>query len=270
MNIIILFENEKQDDGSYHLSDNRAVHIRTILKSDLNDIIEIGILNGKRGTATIEAINDDKIILSNLQLEKPTPDNLTIDIIVALPRPQTIKKVLFTSAMMGVRNLFFIKSNRVEKSFFHSVVLEEEQLQRHLIDGLQQGKRTQMPVVSIHDKFKPFIQDSLSRFYSDREESPIMLLPDLDAEQTLADVINYGADEGVCRPHNTDLNRHPERSRRVDLAHLLIAIGPEGGFVPFETEMMTSLGFHKFKLGDWTLRVEHALTATLAQIELLK
>ncbi len=246
MNIIILFENEKQDDGSYHLSGFRAEHIRAVLKSDVNDILEIGILNGKSGVASITSISKDKVVLSNLQLEESTSDNITIDIIVALPRPQTIKKVLFTSAMMGVRNIFFIKSNRVEKSFFHSVVLEEEQLQRHLIDGLQQGKRTQMPNVSIHDKFNPFIQDWRCQFYKDRDEKPVCLLPDLDVEQTLVNVLG-----------------------KKD-KHLLVAIGPEGGWVPFETEMMTSLGFDKFKLGDWTLRVEHALTACLAQIELLK
>ena len=306
MNIIILFESDKQDDGLYHLSDYRAEHIRSILKSQINDRLEIGILNGQQGTASVQSITENEIILSDIQLEEPLQNNLTIDIIVALPRPQTVKKVLFISAMMGVRNIFFIRSNRVEKSFFHSPLLEEKSYNRFLIDGLQQGKNTLLPVVSIHDKFKPFMQDSLRLFYEKRQEQPFCLLPDLDTEHTLAEVVNIGADEGVYRPLNANesvcnvpTNRHPERSRRVDLdvepnnvipvktgiqklnaqvlgapllgvgSHLLFAIGPEGGWVPYEIEMMTSLGFHKFKLGGWTLRVEHALTACLAQTELL-
>lgn len=246
MNIIILLESDKKDDGVYHLSDERAEHIRSILKSQINDRLEIGILNGQLGTASINSISDDEIILSDLQLENEKPIDLTIDIIVALPRPQTVKKVLLTSAMMRVRNIFFIRTNRVEKSFFHSPLLEKENYNRFLIDGLQQGKNTQLPIVSIHDKFKPFMQDSRRLFYEKRNEQPICLLPELDTEQTLKDIFDK------------------------DNKHLLVAIGPEGGWVPFEIDMMQSLGFQKFKLGDWTLRVEHALTVCLAQVELLK
>ncbi len=246
MNIIILFESDKKDDGLYHLSDYRAEHIRSVLKSQINDQIEIGILNGALGTASVQSIDDDKIVLFDLQLKEIRPVDKIIDIIVALPRPQTVKKILFTSAMMGIRNIFFIRSNRVEKSFFHSPLLEEENYTKYLINGLQQGKNTQMPIVSIHDKFKPFMQDNLSRFYEEKNEQPLKFLPELDVSQTLVDV-------------------YDKKNK-----HLLVAIGPEGGWVPFETEMMESLGFHKFKLGDWTLRVEHALTACLAQIGLLK
>lgn len=245
MNIIILFESDKQDNGLYHLSDYRAEHIRSILKSQINDRLEIGILNGQQGTASVQSITENEIILSDVQLEETLQNNITIDIIVALPRPQTVKKVLFISAMMGVRNIFFIRSNRVEKSFFHSPLLEEKNYNRFLIDGLQQGKKTLLPMVSIHDKFKPFMQDSLRLFYKERQEQPLMLLPELEISDTLLDV-------------------YDKKNK-----HVLVAIGPEGGWVPFETEMMTSLGFHKFKLGGWTLRVEYALTACLAQISLL-
>ncbi len=281
MNIIILFESDKQDDGLYHLSDYRAEHIRSILKPQINDRLEIGILNGQRGTASVQSITENEIILSDLLLENPITDDLTIDIIVALPRPQTVKKVLFISAMMGVRKIFFIRSNRVEKSFFHSPLLEEKNYNRFLIDGLQQGKKTLLPIVSIHDKFKPFMQDSLSRFYNEKKESPIKLLPELDTEQTLVDIFSIckeEADEGICRSLNTNEGVSHSLNNVIPVktgihkkgTHILLAIGPEGGWVPYETEMMFSLGFQKFKLGSWTLRVEHALTACLAQIELFR
>lgn len=246
MNIIILFESDKQADGSYQLSDYRAEHIRAILKSEINDKLEVGLLNGSLGYASIRSITAENIVLEDLQLQEPQPKNLTIDIIVALPRPQTVKKVLFTSAMMGVRNIFFIRANRVEKSYFHSPILEKENYTRFLIEGLQQGKNTQLPIVSIHDKFKPFIQDWQCQFYNNLKEEPVCLIPELDATDRLTELYNK------------------------QNKHLLVAIGPEGGWVPFEVELMESLGFQKFKLGDWTLRVEHALTACLAQIELMK
>ncbi|NIP44236.1 MAG: RNA methyltransferase, partial [candidate division Zixibacteria bacterium] len=50
---------------------------------------------------------------------------------------------------------------------------------------------------------------------------------------------------------------------------ILLAIGPEGGWVPFEIEMMQNHGFQKCTLGRWILRVEHAVTASLSQIEMI-
>ena len=50
----------------------------------------------------------------------------------------------------------------------------------------------------------------------------------------------------------------------------MAAVGPEGGWVPFELNLMQSLGFNPFTLGRWTLRVEHAVTAALSQIELMR
>ena len=42
-------------------------------------------------------------------------------------------------------------------------------------------------------------------------------------------------------------------------------LGPEGGFVPFELELATSVGALPVHLGDRTLSVDTAVTAALAQ-----
>ena len=75
---------------------------------------------------------------------------------------------------------------------------------------------------------------------------PLRLLGEIDATGSLREV--YGAGAGV----------------------LTIAIGPEGGWVPFEIDLMQAIGFQPFSLGRWTLRVEHAVTAALAQVELIR
>ena len=54
----------------------------------------------------------------------------------------------------------------------------------------------------------------------------------------------------------------------INIDEINLAVGPEGGWVPYEIDMMESLGFKKFSLSRWTLRVETALTACLSQIEL--
>ena len=49
----------------------------------------------------------------------------------------------------------------------------------------------------------------------------------------------------------------------------LLAIGPEGGWNDFELNFMEDFGFDKYKLTQSILRVENAVTASIAQIELM-
>lgn len=247
MNLIILTENDCVSKERYILKDNRLVHIREILKLSSGDKIDVGLLNGPVGQAVLEKSSDDEIILNILKLETQPVKTPVIDLICALPRPQTLKKVLFSAAMMNIRQVHLIRANRVEKSYYQSPLLEKDNYKRFLLDGLQQGKNTMMPEVHIHNKFRPFFEDRLCELENKLNfNNSIKLLPDQQAEDSIKDIID-------------------ELS-----AHLFIAIGPEGGWVPFEIELMEKAGFKRCSLGSWTLRVEHALTAVLAQVELIK
>lgn len=243
MNLILLTNEDIIEGNRYRLKDNRAEHIINILKSSNGDRIEVGLVNGPVGVGTIENIGKTEILLSidNLKpLEEIKPD---ITLICALPRPQTVKKILLISGMTGVRDIHFIRANRVEKSFYHSPLLDEENLRPYLLEGLSQGKHTRLPEVTIHKRFKPFFEDI---FPGLSDENMIKLLPDMSAENFLnAEYI------GENNP-------------------LAIAIGPEGGWVPFEIELMQKFGFKPVKLSQSVLRVEHALSAVLAQIELIR
>jgi len=241
MNIIILTEKDQIEKNTYKISDDRLLHIRNILKSEANDIIEIGLLNGPIGTAEIIVIDKAQVKLKIIKLNETKNSEPQIDIICALPRPQSLKKVLTTIATMGVQNLFLIRSEKVEKSYFHSRLLEKENYTKYLIEGLSQGKRTQMPNISIHKRFKQFFDDN----FPAEDNKPIKLLA-----HTNDDVY---------------LNRLKVEKNQ----HYAIAIGPEGGWNDFEIEFMVKNGFREFKLSQNILRVETAVTAALAQLELI-
>ncbi|MBN1212827.1 MAG: 16S rRNA (uracil(1498)-N(3))-methyltransferase [candidate division Zixibacteria bacterium] len=245
MNLIILTDSDKLDDTRYLLQDYRAEHIRTVLKLEAGGSFEIGLLNGPRGRAVIEKISAKDITVRVENLENIPPPELTVDLICALPRPQTLKKVLFTSAMMGVRSLHLIRANRVEKSYFQSPLLEPENYVPHLIEGLSQGKLTRLPEVVVHDRFKVFFEDTLPGLERNSDIKLVKLAADPEAKGDLGEIMDKKA------------------------SWLLFAIGPEGGWVPFEIETMEKTGFRRFTLGRWLLRVEHAVTATLSQLELL-
>jgi RsmE family RNA methyltransferase len=241
MNIIILTAKDKTADGFYSFSDNRANHIINILKSKVGDTIEIGLLNGKKGIAKIISIEKKSIKIKVIRLQENEITETKIEIICALPRPQTLKKVFTTIATMGVSNLYLIRSNKVEKSFFQSTLLKEENYKKYLIEGLSQGKRTQLPEVSIHKRFKHFIE----HYFPTEYNKPIKLIADTQSEEYI---------------NSLNVN---------NCKHYVIAIGPEGGWTDFEVSFMLQNGFMEFKLSRNILRVETAVTAALAQLELV-
>ncbi len=241
MNIIILDNSDKLNSHYYEINDERFHHINKILKAELNDMIEVGLLNGPTGTAKINGLTETSAKLEIVQLDSNKQTLPQIDIICALPRPQTLKKVLSTCATMGVTNLYLIRSEKVEKSYFHSPLLEEENYTKYLIEGLSQGKRTFLPKVSIHKRFKAFFNDDFEKINKDC----LCLLAHPDTENYL---------------NNTPL---------TNFSKIILAIGPEGGWNDFEINYMEEKGFIKYKLSQSILRVENAVTAAIAQVELL-
>ncbi|MFH1374251.1 MAG: RsmE family RNA methyltransferase [bacterium] len=244
MNLIILQKEDRIDDFLYRIKDNRARHILEILKLDTGDTVEAGILNGPQGKAIIESVSGNTLILKCSDFTMMPAPAITIDLICAMPRPQTLRRVLRTIATMGVRKLFLIRANRVEKSYFHSPLLEPDNYTPYLIEGLAQGKLTRLPEVTIHKRFKPFFEDTLKDNAKDETGDALRLLADTETKRLLSKIYS-------------------------DPRRVLLAIGPEGGWVPFEVALMKEIGFESFTLGQWLLRVESAVTAALAQIELL-
>lgn len=246
MNLIILTETDRMAENTFRLVDNRAEHIRSVLKLGVGDTVLVGLLNGPQCTAEIVESESGLIELKCSNWREITSPKPEIDLICALPRPQTLKKVLLTSAMMGVRSLHLIRANRVEKSYFQSPLIQTENQLPFLIEGLAQGKLTRLPIVTVHDRFRRFFEDEVDQIGCDAGSRSLRLLCSPETEATLDTVYDQGADE------------------------MLVAVGPEGGWVPFETELIQSVGFRPFTLGRWTLRVEHAVTAALSQVELLR
>ncbi|MCP4704218.1 MAG: 16S rRNA (uracil(1498)-N(3))-methyltransferase [candidate division Zixibacteria bacterium] len=230
------------EKNKYALKDIRFEHIINILKLSIGDEIEIGILNGSTGIAQIDSISSEQLTIKSKYLQPQIEIKPEKTLICALPRPQTVKKVLITSAMMGIKNIHFIRANRVEKSYYHSPLLEPGNIKPYLLEGLSQGKNTQLPTVTIHKRFKPFFEDY---FPSVCDDKTIKLLPDIETDCFLNSFYSCG--------------NNP----------LALVIGPEGGWVPFEIDLMKETGFRPYRLSQSVLRVEHALTAALAQIELI-
>lgn len=234
MNVILLEPHDYISNGRVHLSDERAQHIRDILGAEKNKNLKVGNLNGLLGSGEISYIDDNAVEL-NVKLDRAPPPKLPLTIILALPRPKMLRRILRTVAELGVRELILVNSAKVEKSYWQTPALNAETIRGYFIDGLQQSGDTVLPTIQFEKLFKPFVEDRL----------PALL------KNSHGIVAHPGTDHACPISFNKEC---------------VLAIGPEGGFTPYEVDKLVAAGMHSVHLGTRILRVENALTTLVARL----
>jgi RsmE family RNA methyltransferase len=238
---IILFEKEELSNGHVTLQDHRAKHIVKILKSKADDYIRVGEINGKIGSGKIVSMKVkypfEVELLVNLT-EDPAPPP-AIDLLLALPRPIMLKRILSQVTALGVSTIYLINANRVEKSFWDSGILRDEEYHPHLIHGLEQAVDTRLPELKTYRHFRPFVENHLPALIQ-KYQSCVIAHPDS----------GYTLDR--CLPENIE--------------KVLYAIGPEGGWVNFEVEKFLAAGMQPFSIGPRILKVDTAVVSIHGRI----
>ena len=238
MNIVLFAEHELIVDRVI-LTDRRAEHIRTILGLVSGDTLRVGMINGKLGQGEILTI-DDTAVTIRVRLDREPPPASNVELILALPRPIMLQRIVKQATVLGVRRFHLIRSARVEKSFFHSPVLQPDKMESLLLQGLEQAMDTRLPEVIIYHRFKPFVEDVVPKL----KGQGIIAHPGMSA--TLCDV--FHGQGGVQK--------------------ILLAVGPEGGWNDFELDCFVEQGFSCFSMGNRILHVDTAVVALLAQLQL--
>jgi RsmE family RNA methyltransferase len=234
MNVILLAPADFIDARRVRLTDARADHIRHILQAATGERIRVGALDGLLGHGAVLRADEQAVELE-IALEQAPPPKLPLTIVLALPRPKMMRRIFRTVAELGVRELILINTYKVEKSYWQSPALAPATVRGYLLDGLQQARDTVLPAVRFERRFKPFVEDSL---------------PTL-AAATLGLVAHPGA--GSPCPVGID-------------RACTLAIGPEGGFTPYEVEKLQQAGLQPVRLGERILRVENALTTLIGRL----
>jgi 16S rRNA (uracil1498-N3)-methyltransferase len=236
VNLVLLFEPDFIDaaHARVRLTGRRKEHVLSVCRAVAGDSLRVGLLGGKMGLGRIETITESHIEMS-VTLDAPPPEPLPLTLILALPRPKALKRCIETVAAMGVKKIFIIQSWRVEKSYWESPALSENILREHMLLGLEQACDTILPTIELRKRFKPFVEDDV---------------PEL-VKGTLA-LAAHPASEKTC-PHAC---RGP----------ITLAVGPEGGFIPYEIDLLQKQGFEAVSLGKRILRVEHAVPALIGKL----
>ena len=216
-------------------ADRRAAHIRTVLQARVGDRLVVGRLGGDTGTAEVRDITPDAVTLS-VALDTPPPPRTPVLLVLALPRPKVIRRTLQDLATLGVARVVLVNAARVEKSFWSSPLLSPEAVGQALRLGLEQARDTRPPEVLLRPRLRPFVEDELPALLAGRR----CLLAHPSAETPLP---------------------RPAPGEPVALA-----VGPEGGWVPFEVALLEAAGFQPVSVGPRILRTETALPYLLGAL----
>lgn len=234
MNLLLLEDADFIAANRARLEGRRLKHLHEVHRAEAGDSLRVGRLGGSMGQGHLLRLDPDMAELE-VTLDQPPPAKLPLTLLLALPRPKMLRRVLQTVAAMGVPRLVLLNSYRVEKSFWQTPFLEPEAIREQLILGLEQARDTQLPEVLIEKRFKPFVEDRLPALAAD----------------TLG-LVGHPGDFPAC----------PRAVERP----VTLAIGPEGGWIPYEVEKLQAAGLQPVQLGERILRVETAVTALLARL----
>jgi len=233
VNLILLHPGEVDERGRARVRDHRAGHIRDVLRAQRGDTLRVGLVDGPLGRATLERVDADGVELA-CAFDADPPPLPPLDLLLALPRPKVMKRLWSQLAALGVGRIILTNAARVERNYFDTHVLQAEFYTPQLLEGLQQARDTRLPEVSIHRRFRPLVEDEL-------------------------DGLSDAALRLVAQPAGSDDPAAPPDAGRV-----LLAVGPEGGWVPFELDLLRQRGFRPFSLGPRTLRSDTACIAAIA------
>lgn len=234
MNLGLLFESDFIAPDRVCLRGRRRQHLETVLKANPGDHIPVGLVNGQIGEGILDHLDADRAELTVVFSQNP-PAPLPLTLILAMPRPKMFRRVLQTCAAMGVKDIWLIHSYKVEKSFWQTPWLSDENLRENLVLGLEQAGDTLMATVTIRQRFKPFVEDELPSIMAQR--------PGLVAHP------------GTETPCPTHLN-----------TPATLCIGPEGGFIPYEVDKLIQAGAKPVHLGRRILRVETAVPVLVGRL----
>lgn len=243
MNLILVDRKEIGLAGRVVLTDRRAEHLIRVLGVRVGQRIRAGIVRGPFACATIVAVDGGVELELDVGRDPAVPQT---EIVLALPRPKALPRIVQAAASFGVRRIDIINAWRVDPSYFSSHKLSSESLELDVRLGCEQGRQTYVPDIEVHRLFVPYLEE--------------VLRPRLAAESSRQLLV-----------------AHPESTLQVEqvvvrgtLPAVVLAIGPDGGFLEREIASLVRVGGTAVNFGQAVLRSETAVVAILSQMELLR
>lgn len=268
---------EAMEDGIQTIKlakdDYRTVHAAKILGLQNGDRLRAGILktspqNDSGGLVTDSALvewipenpikraqptkNGEppgslKIHLCDLQLA-PVSNAPPVSLILALPRPLQLGRMLPMIAQMGVDHLVLTEARKVPKDYFGSHLFRKsELLTEKIVQGLEQAGDVRMPRITIARNLSCFLKEELDQYFPPGEFARVIAHPTRIHDPKPAIRMRQ------CTFPNESMRK------------MVIAVGPEGGWEePDELSLFQSRGFEQITMGTRVLRSDCAVVSLLS------
>ena len=233
MNIVLL-DPRQTESPIWTISAKRQLeHLRTHVNVQVGDTLKVGIRGGKRYLTEVLSVTEQQIQLQSIH-EEIVPKKLPVTLIVAMPRPKVLRRLVMDSVTLGVEKIILLHSYRVDKSYWQTPFLQ--QLNQYIDLGLEQAGDTIAPKIEVYKRFKPFVEDILPTLI--RADCPAYV-----AHPYVEMKMPAGIQQGCT-----------------------MIIGPEGGFIPYEIDLLIKNGCQAVSLGNRIIRTETVIPYVLGRL----
>jgi len=227
----ILFP-EKAPGYRLAASDARLDHVRGVLRARQGDVLDVGVVNGPPGRATVTMVSREALEFEVEWGELPPPLP-PVELWLGLSRPATMKKILREGTTLGVGTFVVFPAGKSDPAYPRSSLWEDDGFRPYLVEGAEQAFATRIPEVRI---FR-------------------------DLETALLERKGEGH-----RRYCLDLYEDPSPWPVGLSAPCALAVGPERGWNGKDRNAFRDAGFHSIGLGDRVLRVETAAIVALGRL----
>ncbi|NWJ39467.1 MAG: 16S rRNA (uracil(1498)-N(3))-methyltransferase [Geothrix sp.] len=234
MNLVLLLPEDLVAPDRAHLTGRRLEHVREVHRAQVGDDLAVGLLGGAMGRGRVLRLEEGVLDLA-LTLDLTPPPKLPLTLVLAVPRPKVLNRVVAAAASLGVARMVLLNAWKVEKAYWTSPKMRPENLRDQLLLGLEQAKDTVLPELRLARLFRPFVEDEL----------PALLAG------------------------GTGLLAHPGTggtAPKALAAPITLAIGPEGGWIDAEVQSLLDAGLQPLDLGPRILRTETALATLVGRL----
>ena len=281
-------------------SDERFEHLRQVLKkTNKGDEFKATILNERLATGRILShdsdVNDERSVLIEILSTKEEAKEekmVTVSLLLAMPRPKVLRRLLSVFAQFGVENVHIFSAEKTERCYFQSEVLTEDVLVREFTRGVEQNALDfKFPNASKCRNLNAVLEALLSSGDEEgkagREENIAKRVngkKGANFEWLLRSTRDEEEGEGGEERRRINLLAHPSSASvsvtealRNAAAHeksaistnrveILLAVGPEGGWSEEEVRTFETFDFVNVGLGNRVFTTDVATIALLSSI----
>lgn len=231
---LILFELAELTAPLPH-TDPRAEHILNVLRRQIGEAFDVGLIDGPLGKGTIAAISATALTVTYTWGPLPPPPD-PITLLLGLPRPQTARDILRDATTLGVGAIHFVATERSDPNYAAATLWSSGEWRRHCLAGAAQAFATRLPAVTSNHTLA----------------TALAALPAAATQRLALD--NY---EATCPLSECHI---------IGDTSVVLALGPERGWGPADRAELRAHGFTLVHLGSRVLRSETAVVAALTLV----